>query len=93
MIRPRHKRIAKEFGEATFKTNFTDFQNPALRGVNFYWSNFPNMTIGSAETQLFMYFRDSVWKRFTKQDILDLKDILSQAILDKWAETDKTKLK
>lgn len=49
----RHEAFAKSIA----KTHFDAFQDPAMRGTNFTWENFPEMVGRIAHTELFMYYQ------------------------------------
>ena len=79
MIRDRHKKIAEDLGIAATKSKYEFFQNNEYRGANFKWEHFVRLVYRTSF--LFLYFRLSVWERFTKKDIKELELIKYKAIV------------
>jgi hypothetical protein len=60
------EKLLQEIGKSYATSLFQDMQNPAYRGPNFTWENFPEMAARLASTSAFMKFPHS--EKLTTED-------------------------
>ena len=63
----KHFPMAQGVGRAVALDRFVAMLNPANRGANFKWENYPEWCGSSAGISCFMGFAPSVWKRYGKE--------------------------
>jgi hypothetical protein len=80
MIRKTHICLAQALGKAACENMYNDFKNHLeYRGSKFEWKYFPRLVFRLSELSL--YFHQSVWNRFTKKEIKELKLIQYNTIV------------